>query len=119
MIKLLGTALFKDRLAKRLIAVIVIISSVFSIIFSGIQIYSRYQNDLSSLKYNFKNIDTGYIHSIEESVWLFSFQQLNVILDGLSQQRDIRHLNLQTSTGHHFTRGTLADNDETISQKYP
>lgn len=118
MIGKISAALFSDRLARRLIAATILISGVFSILSSGAQVYSRYQSDIDTLRHNFELIETGYLTGIETSIWLFSFSQLEVLLDGLVKQPDITYLNIVTNTGHMFSRGEKPETDNYLRQRY-
>ncbi len=94
-----------DRLAKRLIAAVILISTMFSLVTSGIQIYLRYSEDVKLLNSNFDYVETGFKASIEKSIWFFNFPQLEVVLDGVQQQPDIKYIHITTNTGQNFTRG--------------
>ena len=105
-----------DRLARKLIASVILISTLLSLITSAIQIYLRYRDDVRILNANFDFIDTGFKASIEKSIWYFNFNQLEALLDGIYQQKDIDYIRIDTTTGQSFSRGVANKKNKSLKK---
>jgi len=81
----------KSRIAKRLILYLILFSSLVTLILTLLQLYTEYRGDLHEIDENLKQIQTVYIQSLKEAVWVADRNQVQVLLDGLRKMRDIEY----------------------------
>jgi hypothetical protein len=67
-------------IAHRLIVSIVLFSSCFTFLFTGLQLYAGYRFDLRQIDDNFDLIEQGYLDVIANSLWAFDQKQLELVL---------------------------------------
>lgn len=85
-----------------------LVGSVLSIFSTGIQLavsYERQRNDATAI---LDQIETALIDSIEFGLWTFDFDQIDIILDGIARNEAVSYLELTSTTGERWTRGTPA-----------
>ena len=79
----------------RLLAYILLFSSVFTMFASGLQIYSDFHKDVSAIEERFSVVENGYRSSLSQSLWALDRNLLEVQLEGILSLPDIVHLRLQ------------------------
>ena len=65
------TAIFKGRIAKRLILALVLISSRFTAITTATQLYLDYQRGLDDIERGFSLVRSSYLDGVTNSMWSF------------------------------------------------
>lgn len=91
----LGQSRITSPLSTRLLAYILICSSVFTLVAAGIQIYSDYRQDVSRVDERMAVIETSYMTSLSRSLWALDQKLLKVQMEGILSLPDIKHLRLQ------------------------
>ncbi|PIE44324.1 MAG: diguanylate cyclase [Gammaproteobacteria bacterium] len=81
-------------LSFRMLAYIIISSSIFTILASGVQIHSDYQQDISLLKERLRVIETSYMNSLSRSLWSVDETLLHIQMRGILNLPDIVHLKM-------------------------
>lgn len=94
----------RSSLGARLVFWMVASSTLLSLVASGIQLYFSYQRDLSETQAVFDAIERNFESSLTAALWVFNFQQVDVVLDGLAANADVVSIDLVTTTGHQFRR---------------
>lgn len=82
-------------LSFRLLAYILVFSSVFTLFASGLQIYSDFHKDVSAIEERFEVVESGYRSSLSRSLWALDRNLLEVQLEGILSLPDIVHLRLR------------------------
>lgn len=95
-----------NRLAYRLVFLMVLSSSLLSVMATCIQLYSSYQRDKHLLvTETFDVIESSFQGSLESALWAFNFHQVESVLDGILANGSISSIELVTTTGHSWQRG--------------
>ncbi|MCL7944852.1 EAL domain-containing protein [Marinobacter sp. ATCH36] len=94
-------------LSFRLLAYILLFSSLFTLISSAAQIYSDYRKDLSQIDRRLKVIETGYTSSLARSLWALDQKLLQTQLEGILSLPDIVHLRLKIEPDSELVMGDI------------
>ncbi len=103
----------RGMLARKLVAVILLTSAVFSTIAAAVQLSFYYRQDRNEVLSSFAVVETSFRQGLENALWEFNFDQVEVLLDGIFVKSDIAFVGLVASTGEAWERGT-ADAPNTI-----
>lgn len=82
-------------LSFRLLAYILLFSSLFTLVASGIQIYTDFRKDVSLIDERMSVIETSYASSLSRSLWALDQKLLQVQMEGILSLPDITHLRLR------------------------
>lgn len=111
---------FKTRspLSYRLLAYIVLFSSVFTLISSAIQIYSDFSKDIFQIDRRMEVIETGYASSLARSLWALDQKLLQTQLEGVLSLPDIVHLRLKIEPDSELVLGRIPQDATTTSHSF-
>jgi len=105
-------------LSFRLLAYILLFSSVFTLISSAIQIYSDYRKDLSQIDNRMMVVETGYTSSLARSLWALDQKLLQTQLEGILSLPDIVHLRLKIEPDSELVMGEIPRGAKTTSHTF-
>ncbi|MGO1503203.1 MAG: EAL domain-containing protein [Marinobacter sp.] len=105
-------------LSFRLLAWIVLFSSIFTLIASAIQIYSDYHKDLSQIDNRMQLVESGYASTLARSLWALDQNLLQTQMEGILSLPDIVHLRLQIEPDSELVMGEIPDGADTESHKF-
>ncbi|MBI5263116.1 MAG: response regulator [Bradyrhizobium sp.] len=74
----------------RLLAAVLLFSSLVTLTLTGVQLYLEYDRDVSAIENRLNEIGRSYVGSLAESVWNLDQNQLELQLNGILRRRDIR-----------------------------
>ncbi|MGB2108432.1 MAG: EAL domain-containing protein [Marinobacter vinifirmus] len=92
-------------LSIRLLAWILLFSSAFTLLASGIQIYSDYRQDLHKIQQRLDVIEAGYSSSLARSLWALDQKSLQTQMEGILSLPDIDHLRLRIEPDSELVMG--------------
>src|SRR5690554_7453563 len=92
-------------LSIRLLAWILLFSSAFTLLASGIQIYSDYRQDIHKIKQRLSVIEASYSSSLARSLWALDQKSLQTQMEGILSLPDIDHLRLRIEPGSELVMG--------------
>jgi len=95
----------RSRTSARLILYIILFSSLITLFITLTQLYFEYNEKITNVNNNIKNIKTGYIHGITNSVWLDDKKQLLAILEGINALPDIEYIEVVVDSKLYFSSG--------------
>ncbi|MCK2148941.1 EAL domain-containing protein [Marinobacter alexandrii] len=105
-------------LSFRLLAWILLFSSVFTLIASGIQIYSDYRKDLSQIDNRMEVVEAGYSSSLARSLWALDQKLLQTQMEGILSLPDIVHLRLRIEPDSELVMGDIPRDTQTRSHSF-
>jgi diguanylate cyclase (GGDEF)-like protein/PAS domain S-box-containing protein len=79
----------RDRLARRLIIAIVLVSIVVTLATSSVQLFVEYRRDLEAVQSRFGEIERSHLASVTQNLWLSDRERLQLSLDGIRTLPDI------------------------------
>lgn len=100
-------------LSFRLLAYILLFSSVFTLISSAFQVYSDFRNDVSLVDERMSVIETSYASSLASSLWALDQKLLQIQMEGILSLPDIVHLRLHIQPDSEIVMGKLSEGIET------
>lgn len=107
-----------NHIAKKLVLGIVLISSLFTIITTSIQLYVDYQQSVDSIHENLRKIELSAVPSIVNDVWVLDSNQIQTQLDSLIRLQDIEHVNIKVSKNIRWQAGA-PKSTRIIKRNYP
>ncbi|WP_241264486.1 EAL domain-containing protein [Marinobacter daepoensis] len=105
-------------LSFRLVAWILLFSSAFTLLASGIQIYSDYREDLSKIEQRMQVIESGYRSSLAQSLWALDQKHLQTQMEGMLSLPDIEHLRLRIEPDSELVMGELPRDTDTLTHSF-
>lgn len=109
----------ENRLAHRLVFLMVLSSSLLSVAATCIQLYSSYVRDKELLVVETRDvIEKSFRGSLENALWEFNFQQVEAVLDGIFAKVGVENIELVAATGHQWRRGKDTVRDDPITHSF-
>jgi diguanylate cyclase (GGDEF)-like protein/PAS domain S-box-containing protein len=105
-------------LSFRLLAWILLFSSVFTLIASAIQIYSDYREDLSRIDTRMAVVESGYSSSLARSLWALDQKLLQTQMEGILSLPDIVHLRLRIEPDSELVMGEIPRGADTVTRSF-
>lgn len=106
------------RLARRIVTYVILISTIFSIATSGIQIYSEFQRDISSVHAGLEQIEKTHLSNITSRLWVLDTDELTTTLNSLLSLPAIQYIAVYENESLLATVGTDTDQN-IITKSYP
>jgi diguanylate cyclase (GGDEF)-like protein/PAS domain S-box-containing protein len=105
-------------LSFRLLAYILLFSSIFTLISSAIQIYTDFRKDIFQIDRRMEVVETGYASSLSRSLWALDQKLLQPQLEGILSLPDIVHLRLKIEPDSELVLGTIPNDTTTTSHAF-
>ncbi|MGF2734632.1 EAL domain-containing protein [Marinobacter sp. DUT-1] len=105
-------------LSLKLLAWILLFSSVFTVIASGIQLYTDYRKDVGLIDQRLKVIESGYASSLARSLWALDQKLLQTQMEGILSLPDIAHLRLRIEPDSELVMGSVPRGAETKTHSF-
>ncbi len=105
-------------LSFRLLAYILLFSSLFTLLTSAIQIYVDYRKEVSQIDERMAVIQTSYASSLSRSLWALDQNLLQVQMEGILSLPDIVHLRLRIFPDSELVMGEQPRGDATIERSF-
>ncbi|OOV88001.1 sensor histidine kinase [Oceanospirillum linum] len=105
-------------LGVRLLAAILIYSSLITLFATGFQLWSDYRYERSDIDKRLYQIETSSIRSLSNSLWEINPAQVQIQLDGLLQLPDVRYLEITTPYGEAFFAGSKPESGQLLQHNY-
>ncbi len=105
-------------LGVRLLAAILIYSSLITLFATGFQLWNDYRYERSDIDKRLYQIETSSIRSLSNSLWEINPAQVQIQLDGLLQLPDVRYLEITTPYGEAFFAGSKPESGQLLQHNY-
>ena len=105
-------------LSFRLLAYILLSSSLFTLLTSAVQIYSDYRREVNLVDQRMKVIQTSYRSSLARSLWALDQKLLKVQMEGILSLPDIVYLKLDIYPDSEMVMGAIPRNANTRSSSF-
>ncbi|ARP41011.1 response regulator [Vibrio syngnathi] len=83
-------------LSRQLIGVIIAISTLFTVIVTGLGLYVEYQNRVSFISSQIEQVKAGYLSGLTASLWVEDREQLFVQAEGISRLPSVSYLLIES-----------------------
>ncbi|WP_339463373.1 ATP-binding protein [Pseudomonas sp. EA_105y_Pfl2_R69] len=104
-------------LSRRLLGFILLFSLCFTLLASSLQLYFEYRREMQGIDSRLELIRSGYLASLERSLWDLNQEQLEVQLRGLVDFPDIAWVHL-SSSDFDLHQGRAPTDDRIRSQRF-
>jgi len=106
-------------LGVRLLASILLYSSVITLVATGLQLWLDYRYELSAVDERLTQIEASSLDSLANSLWEISPAQVQVQLNGLQQLPDVRFVEITSPFGDYYAAGSRPSEGSIIERHYP
>ena len=101
--------LFKSKLARRTVLYVLLFSSIITLTFTSLQLYREYRSGVQRIEQEIGEIKSTSLKALEENLWLLNINSINLMLEGILQNKDVVHLAIYDENGKLLTsRGVRA-----------
>ncbi len=104
--------------SSRVILYIILFSSLVTLVVSAYQLYDEYQHELGYLQRGLDSVRDNFRDSIREAVWVRDMHQLEALVRGVVELRDIEYVEITDESGTLIRQGKR-DTDNGITRVYP
>jgi len=111
--------LLKSKLARRMVIYILLISSSITLFFVSLQIYLDYRSGMDSIREDVEQVISTSKKSLEENLWLLNIGSINLLLEGILQNRNIVYLEISDENGGLLTSRGIPPVSNFRSYKVP
>jgi len=112
-----GRAHAKGRIASRLLVAVVLFSSIITLVITGTQLFLDYRNDVGEIRHNLALVESTYVPSLANSVWVADDRQIMTLLEGLLALPDVRHVSLSVAGAGSYDVGA-AEVEKALTETY-
>lgn len=105
-------------LSVRLLAYILLSSSLFTLVTSAVQVYSDYRQEVRLVNQRMRVIETSYRSSLSRSLWALDQKLLQVQMEGILSLPDIVYLKLQIYPDSEMVMGSIPKKASTMSRTF-
>ena len=86
-----------SRIGRKLIVAVILFSSVITLVTTAIQIYSDYQHNIERINVDFALVESSYLPSLIQSVWVYNDNQVQIQLEGILGLPGMEFLEINTN----------------------
>ncbi len=108
----------KSQIARRLVIVTVLFSSIITLLITTVQIYIDYWLNMQQIDGYFNLIESTYLKSLSNSIWAFDENQITTQLEGLLRIPDAEYIAITGKSSLNWSTGEIMSRF-TISKKFP
>lgn len=108
----------QKRLGIRLLAAILLCSSLITLIATGLQLWLDYRYELSAIDERIEQIEKSSLKSLSNSLWEISPEQVQVQLEGLHQLPDVEFLQITSSYNDFYQAGKKPASGPVVERQY-
>lgn len=92
-------------IARKILFFILLFSSFVTVLVTGFQLYSYYQEQAAVVNHRMTQIELSYRDSLANAIWFFDAKQIDSILTGIMKFEDVHYAEIKIETGGKFYRG--------------
>lgn len=106
------------KISFKLMILTLLFSAVITAIITMIQLYMDYKNGMKSIDRQFSLVQSGYMASINQSIWVYDREQIALQLEGILNLPDIKYVAINLEDGGKFEEGEKPDKNF-LAKKIP
>lgn len=108
---LINNYFFKSKLSLRLLFLTLLFSTLITLFITLLQLYVDYKNGYKSINNQFSAIETSYIDSITQSIWVYDVEQTKIQLSGITNLPDIEYVHIKLASGEKYEEGVIVSSN--------
>ncbi|MBW3695230.1 response regulator [Vibrio sp. T187] len=86
-------------LSRQLLGVIIVISTLFTLIVTGLSFYVDYQNRVSGISSQIDRVEASYLSGLSSSLWVEDREQLKVQAEGIFRLPEVHYAVIKDDSG--------------------
>jgi len=108
----------KSPIAKKMLFIILISSTIITFFIISIQLFFEYKTDVGLIENRIEQIEKSYTNSLALSVWNFNKNQYNIQLDGILNLEDIVYVEILTPENQIITSKGISQKNKKIKKEF-
>ncbi|NQV48678.1 MAG: PAS domain S-box protein [Rhodospirillaceae bacterium] len=108
-----------NKIAWKIIAALVMFSSLITIVTTGVQLFTEYGRDIDAIQTRFNQVEKGYIKSISENVWESDIERLDLLVAGIIEFPNFIYSEVHDERGVMLSAKGTIDDDNILTRHYP
>jgi signal transduction histidine kinase/DNA-binding response OmpR family regulator len=96
----------KIGIARQLLVSIILISSFFTLLITGLNVHLDYKEDISGVETQLEQVKQSYLSSLTASLWVEDREQLKLQAEGIMQLPNVHYLEIKDDNGIVLQLGT-------------
>lgn len=110
--------LVSRKISIKLLFFTLIFSTIITFGITAMQLYTDYRNGKNSIQKQLILIESSYVASLSQSIWVYDTEQIELQLEGVLHLADIVYASVALPDGSTYERGNISD-ENTINKFYP
>jgi len=86
---------FASPLARRLVLAIIVVSSVITVLLTGLQLYAEYRDETGQIEADFLQIEQSHLKSLSSSLWQTNAHDIRLQLEGIVRMPNLEYVALR------------------------
>jgi diguanylate cyclase (GGDEF)-like protein/PAS domain S-box-containing protein len=115
--KLLGPEHGRHRLARRLVLLTLLASGLIAALITVAQIRMEYAREMGDIEQRFAEIETAYLPSVKQGLWVMDRQALQTLAEGIRQLQDFQYAAMQAE-GRVIAASGNPPHDKSLSRRF-
>jgi len=111
--------LHPNRIAWKLIKMLVVFSSLVTLVTTGVQLWSEYGRDIDAIQSRFVQVERSYLDSIAENVWESDTGRLDLLVNGIIEFPDFKSAMVRDENGQTLASVGYLEDQRSIRKTYP
>lgn len=108
----------RRQLSMRLLAWILLVSSLVTLLLTAWQLWADFDRDLDGIEERLDILEHTTLEPLSNSVWALNEEQIRLLLTGMLNLEAIVAVELRTDQGREYRFGTLPDADDGVTRHY-
>ncbi|MBT3237834.1 MAG: PAS domain S-box protein [Rhodospirillaceae bacterium] len=108
-----------NKIAWKIIASLVVFSTLITIVTTGVQLYTEYGRDIDAIDTRFDQVERSYIKSVSENVWEADVGRLNLLVSGIIEFPNFIYAEVRDENGLVLASEGEINDENLITKNYP
>jgi signal transduction histidine kinase len=108
-----------NRLGRRLLSAILLVSVVASFASTAVQLAADYRSEVRALEERLEQLRSSYAQSVAQSLWSLDEAPLRIQLEGMTTLPDIVQAEVESSLGTHYEAGSTPRTERVLVRSIP
>lgn len=109
----------ENRLGRRLLLGVLLISGLMACLISALQLYSEYRRDLDGIDTRLAEVGESYAKPLVAAAWNYDWPFIKLQLEGITKLPDISYATLLLNDSEQISHGAEPPMDASIITRYP
>ncbi len=108
-----------NRIARKLIILLIVFSSVITLVITAVQLYFEYEDEVSALNSHFTQVELSYLNSISENIWEEDSERLSLLIKGIEQFPGFEFVRVRDDKDRILASVGKTINTHSVKRTYP